>query len=128
MEGISWSLGFKTLVPQLQRLPCFVLVDISVNITLRATLPPHHVMEAMSWTFLCLLSTLILCKCQQCFLLPTTVILHQTGEGIRTGQDCEIVLSYLKCCNVSGCSSWVRLFLFHMVKNVVVSFPSESFF
>lgn len=54
----------------------------------------------MRWTFLYLLSTLILCKCEQCSLLSIRVILHQTGEGIRAGKDCEIVPSYLNICSV----------------------------
>lgn len=56
--------------------------------------------EAVRWTFQYLLSTLILCKCQQCSLLSISVILHQTGEGIRARKDCEIVPSYLNSCSV----------------------------
>lgn len=50
-------------------------------------------MEAVSWTFLYLLSPPILCKRQQCSSLPTSVIPHQAGEGIGAGKHCEIVAS-----------------------------------
>lgn len=79
------------LWPLNYRLPRFVLVDTSVNITLSTALRPHHVMEAAA-AFLYLLSTLILCKCQQCALLPTSVILPQAGGDIGPKKTVELFL------------------------------------
>lgn len=92
--------GFKTLVLRLGRFPCFVLVDTAVNNTLSTAPPPPSQPRdgAVLWTFPYLLCTLILCKCQQCVLLPTSVICGHTGEGIQTakGGKCAFLFEVLQ--------------------------------